>query len=135
MTSGPSTPPPSKELAVNYLMRARQHYQTYLRLKGGGQDLDWAVVALFYTALHLVEAYFVEQHSCPARDHQRRRDRVGALLTPLFQHYRTLEDKSQDARYEPRHVSFTPEEVQELEDADFTPLVTGLRNRGINLHT
>ncbi len=56
------------------------------------------------------------------------------MLTPLFQHYRTLEDKSQDARYEPQLVPFTPEEVQELEDADFTPLVTGLQNRGISLH-
>jgi hypothetical protein len=56
------------------------------------------------------------------------------LLTPLFQHYRTLEDKSQDARYEADHVPFTPEEVQELEDADFTPLVIGLQSRGINLH-
>ena len=56
------------------------------------------------------------------------------MLTPLFQHYRTLEDKSQDARYEPQLVPFTPEEVQELEDADFTPLVTGLQKRGIILH-
>ena len=134
MASGSPVPPPSKELAVQYLARARQHYQSYLRLKSGGRDLDWAVVALFYTALHLVEAYFVEHHSYPTRDHQRRRDRVGALLTPLFQHYRTLEDKSQDARYEPQLVPFTPEEVQELEDADFAPLMTGLRNRGISLY-
>jgi hypothetical protein len=133
MASGPASPPPSKELALKHLARARQHYQTYVRLKNGGQDLDFAVVALFYTALHLVEAYFVEHHGYPTRDHQRRRDRVGALLTPLFQHYRTLEDKSQDARYEPDHLPFTAEEVQELEVLDFTPLVAGLKARGISL--
>jgi hypothetical protein len=131
-----STPSPSKPLAAKHLARARCFYQTYLRLKNSAQDLDWAVITLFYTALHLVQAYFVETATNAfqiPRTHDDRRTRIGIRLTPLFQHYRTLEDYSKDARYDPHYAPPTSKEVQELEDLDFRPIVTELRNRGISL--
>jgi hypothetical protein len=71
---------PSKPLAVQHLTRARQNYDTYQRLKTSGQALDWAVTILFYAALHLVQAYFVEQ-AVTAFDapqtHQERTLRIG----------------------------------------------------------
>jgi hypothetical protein len=134
--SSASAPTPSKQAAIKHLARARQFYQVYLRLKSGRQDLDWAVVTLFYTALHLVQAYFVETATNAfqiPRTHDDRRLRVGTLLTPLFQHYRTFEDLSKDARYDPDYALPTPEEVQELEDLDFRPIAAELHSRGISL--
>ena len=132
-----SAPSPSKEAAIKHLARARQFHQAYLRLKNGRQDLDWAIIVLFYTALHLIQAYFVETASNAfqiPRTHDDRRTRVGISLTPLFQHYRTLEDYSKDARYDPDYTPPTSEELQELEGLDFAPIATELRSRGISLH-
>jgi hypothetical protein len=125
MSSG-SPPSPSKAPAIKHLARARRFHQAYQRLKNGQQDLDWAVIVLFYTDLHLLQAYFVETASNAfqiPRTHDDRRTRVGVSVTPLFQHYRTLEGYSKDARYDPDYAPPTAEEVQELEDLDFRPIV------------
>jgi hypothetical protein len=76
---------PSKPLAVKHLTRARQNYDTYKRLTTSGQGLDWAVTILFYAALHLVQAYFVEQAATAfdvPQTHQERTLRIGLTLLP-----------------------------------------------------
>lgn len=131
----PATPP-LKVTAAKHLTRARQNYETYGRLKRSGQDLDWAVTVLFYTALHLAQAYFVQQAATSfdiPRNHQERSTHVGLKLPPIYRHYRTLEDHSRRARYEPDYVPLTPEAIQTLEDRDFVPITVALRQRGISL--
>src|SRR3954451_11236686 len=104
MSTPSSATHPSKPLAVQHLTRPRQNYGAYGRLKTSGQDLDWAITVLFYTALHLVQAYFAEQAATAfdiPQNHQQRITRVGLKLLPIYRHYRALEDLSRRARYEP----------------------------------
>ena len=50
MSSPSPATPPLKAAAAKHLELARQNYETYHRLEHSGQDLDWAVTVLFYTA-------------------------------------------------------------------------------------
>jgi hypothetical protein len=136
MSSPSPATPPLKATAAKHLALARQNYQTYQRLKDSGQDLDWAVTVLFYTALHLVQAYFVQQAVTAfdiPQSHKERTTRIGLKLLPIYSHYRTLQDLSRDARYEPDHIVLTPKAVQQYEDLDFVPIAVELRQRGISL--
>jgi len=67
MSSPSPATPPLKAAAAKHLALARQNYDTYHRLEHSGQDLDWAVTVLFYTALHLMQAYFVQSRAIRAR--------------------------------------------------------------------
>ncbi len=62
--------------------------------------IDWAVTALFYAALHYVEAYFatMNRHSADhrARDSAIRRD---ANLRKIYNDYSELKNHSINARY------------------------------------
>jgi hypothetical protein len=134
----PPTPgtPAFQALASKHLARARQHYEAYKRLKAGSQDLDWSAIVLFYAALHLVQAYFAGTATTAfdiPRTHADRSTRIGLKLTPIYKHYRILEDLSKEARYEPDPVILTPEAIQEYEDRDFVPIVVELRKHGVNL--
>jgi len=136
MSFPPPATPPLKATAAKHLARARRNYQTYQRLKSSGQDLDWAVTVLFYTALHLVQAYFVEQAATGfdiPQSHQERAARIGLKLLPIYRHYRALEERSRRARYEPDYVPLTLKAIQAYEDLDFVPIVAELRRRGIPL--
>jgi len=74
---------------------------------------SWAVVALFYSALHWVEAYLATKDMHPG-NHMVRSRLAGTdtNLRPIYLHYRELEDMSRHARYELR--PFTEEQVREL---------------------
>jgi hypothetical protein len=62
---------------------------------------DWVVTAYFYSALHLVEAYFAIQgkHS---GDHRARSTDIQAdpFLQKIYDEYRELQDDSTNARYD-----------------------------------
>jgi hypothetical protein len=136
MSSPSPATPPLKATAAKHLTRAQQNYETYQRLKNSGQDLDWAVTVLFYTALHLVQAYFVEQAATGfdiPQTHQERATRIGLKLLPIYRHYRALEERSRSARYEPDYIPLALQAVQAREDLDFAPIVAELRRRGIPL--
>jgi hypothetical protein len=136
MSSASPPTPPFQALASRHLARARQHYAAYQRLKASSEDLDWAVTILFYTALHLVQAYFAITAATAfdlPRTHQERLTRIGLRLTPVYKHYRTLEDLSKQARYEPDPIPLTPEAVQQYVDFEFVPIVVELRQRGVDL--
>ena len=50
--------PLTKPDAVRHLDKARSNHALYEKLKSEATHLDWAVTVLFYTALHLVQAFF-----------------------------------------------------------------------------
>ncbi len=58
----PSRQPPrlqSGKQARKHIDGAQENYQRYERLLQTPEDAAWSIVALFYTALHLVQAHAV----------------------------------------------------------------------------
>ncbi|MBM4033487.1 MAG: hypothetical protein FJ291_17125 [Planctomycetes bacterium] len=82
-----------------HLAQAGANRAFYEELLDRPQYRDWAVTALFYAAVHYVDAFLHPRH--PA-DHGTRNHliRTSPLLQPLYVKYRRLQDRSQDARYE-----------------------------------
>ena len=64
---------------------------------------DWQTVALFYAALHYVDAYLAQRFGAQGHptSHQARLRFLARdpALTGVYQQYRELLDRSQDARY------------------------------------
>ncbi len=89
---------------------------------------DWAVTALFYAALHYVEAYFSinavkpDGSSWPQHysSHVERLKGVRERLPALFAHYELLLTRSIDARYDCQN--FTTTHVQELRRRRLDPI-------------
>jgi hypothetical protein len=86
---------------------------------------DWAVTALFYAALHYVEAYFyvhaARQHAPPHyTNHSLRGPAVRIRIPRMYRHYQRLFDRSIQARYD--CVAFAQSNVQYLRQNDLEPL-------------
>lgn len=66
-------------------------------------DLRWAVVAAFYSAVHLVNADLWEQRRIEPRNHDERRSFVVMVsrLRPVASEYAHLQDLAFRARYQP----------------------------------
>jgi hypothetical protein len=114
--------------ADEHVQQAREFFRFYERLVDEGEELGWAVVVLFYTALHLVQAYAVRRGERPT-GHDERRGFIARKLPSLVDPYRRLETESQRARYRLRKP-----DAARLEDCyrhDFLPIVEELRSRGI----
>ena len=81
--------------------------------------LEWAVAAVFYSALHGISAYLLARGfritSHLARDRVPSNPRNGVPLA-VYQAYRDLDDYSRDARYEMH--PFTAQEVPDLLDQE-----------------
>jgi hypothetical protein len=82
---------------------------------------DWAMTAMFYSALNLVQAYFVE-HGISATSHGQRLLRILGTpdLVAIIDHYKLLKTRSESARYECRR--FTANEYVETRARFFEPL-------------
>lgn len=92
--------------------------------RGEPAHLHWAVVALFYSALHYVEAVLFPSHSSSHADRNRRIS-IHPDLRPLFPAYYDLYQRSLDARYETR--SFSAEDVRDVKDNLFLPVRSHIR--------
>lgn len=81
---------------------------------------DWAVTALFYASLHLIEAHLPPPVG--TRRHVERERAIFAArdLTVVYGHFRELKDQSGDARYD--CVIFTEADVRALHDQRYAPL-------------
>ena len=115
-----------------HLQQARENYDFYFHRTDltVGVDRQWAAVLLFYSALHLVDAFLAAQ-STPFHpgSHEIRDSCIARLrdLHPIARAYGTLQDRSKDARYRMR--PFTQAEVRTLETVQFAAIrqhVTGL---------
>jgi hypothetical protein len=107
---------------MQHAAKARRN-ETFFR----GFDLDttpyleWVVVAIFYTALHLVEAFAATRGEHPDSHGERERFLwASPELQPVIVHYFYLKDRSEDARYRIR--TFLPDEVKHLITHHFEPL-------------
>lgn len=77
-----------------------------------GTYSEWVVTALFYEALHRVDAYLAAKYSKHPKDHRERQRYVSLLLKHLHTDYRELESESRRARYD--CVRFSTTEIGEL---------------------
>lgn len=89
--------------------------------------LDWAITALFYSALHYVDAYLATKSQHPFNH----RDR-GQWLTKeqnlkyIYYDYEELKNRSEDARY--KIVQFPPCFVSSLKAKEFTHVKSHIRS-------
>lgn len=85
-----------------HLLRAKQNEALAESLrKDNGCNIDWAIVMLFYSALHYVDAYLAGKQAHPV-DHKHRDDEIerNGAISDIFGDYRRLKDLSRAARYE-----------------------------------
>lgn len=89
--------------------QARDNVSLCRLLEDAGQHLDWAITALFYAALHYVDAYLLPD---AASNHVKRVRLIQQRpeLDQVFEDYRKLQDLSRDTRYE--CLDPTPAEVE-----------------------
>lgn len=125
--------------AYNYSRRTQEHidearsnYRRYERMIQEPEDVSWSAVMLFYSALHLIQAY--ARHYTPGDipgDHEDRADYASVNFPPdIAQNYIKLDRVSRQARY---HLTkFTAPEVKSLHDSAYAKIRRYLREQGIS---
>jgi hypothetical protein len=114
--------------------RARANYGLYQQLKTECRCLDWAVTLLFYTALHLADAYLCEQDPFyRPGDHGVRDSAIGTKLRGIYEEYGVLYTCSRWARYYAEKPLPTLAQLQAIEDCEFAHIVTELGKLGVRL--
>ena len=111
---------PGKQ-AKKHIAQAQDNYRLYLRLLETPEGVRWALVVLFYAALHLVQAHALTKYpnDMPSKDHLERRVYVAGNLGRLFGDYIRLQDVSEQVRYElwyPTRENVEPYFIQEFEN-------------------
>lgn len=86
---------------AEHIAQAEKNERLYENLIGTEFN-DWAVVSLFYAALHYVDAYFVQRIGVSPSNHSARNYLVDSSLdlTEIRQAYSDLYRLSRDVRYE-----------------------------------
>jgi len=102
---------------------------------------EWAIVTLFYSSLHYVDAVLSQDSSLPSdlRDppnHEKRRDAVlkCAALLPIVNKYLQLSERSRQARYD--RTSFKEGILNDIKTNLFEPIQNHVRKHlGISLES
>ena len=109
-----------------HILQAEKNERLYDNLVGTEFN-DWAVVSLFYAALHYVDAYFTQRAGASPSNHTARNKLIVMTteLTDIETHYRELYARSLDARYKLVAIS---EYVAKQERTDhFVPIRAHVR--------
>ncbi len=87
-----------KTQAADHIKQAKRNEEFYQSVKN--EYPDWGIIALFYSALHYVDA-FLKYKNIDAEDHRERRSRIlkTSELKPMYSRYNVLYKYSIDARY------------------------------------
>lgn len=112
---------------AEHLEKAR-HNLAFLNTINVADDTfaDWAIVVLFYRALHLVSAVAHSEGRDHGSSHAERQSSVDAVFAPpTAQSYRRLRSRSRIVRYE--SVRSTAGDFQRLLRSDFEPLLREVR--------
>ena len=98
---------------AKHAQQAERNEQFFIRSLSPSSFFDWSVTALFYSALHYVDAYLARLNIHPS-SHKDRNWRVAQLpsLRRVRQEYMHLLDRSIDARY--NLVAFNEQFVEGL---------------------
>lgn len=93
---------------------------------------EWAVIALFYAAMHYVEAFFFVQKTARGLPqhydtHVDRRKAIAQRAKRIYVDYETLFGDSLAARYKYEH--FSSDDVDSLRDTEFKAVKAYIVNR------
>jgi hypothetical protein len=133
-----AAPPPApwKGSIPHHLAQTRHNFRLYQKLRDEGEFLDWAVTALFYTALHLIQACLIDIASDAfdyPRNHEQRDSFIRRKLSDLWLPYRSLQNQSNRARYHPDQPRPTVPELQQCEAGHFAAITAALERRGTRM--
>ena len=112
--------------AQSHWKRADNDLQECRELLAQGQS-RWAVVALFYSALHRVQTYLVQEATQP-RSHVQRDQLVRQHLSQVADAYLRLKAVNEYARYEPT-FTIGVAEVQAMLDSEYATIVIAVTTR------
>ncbi len=87
---------------------------------------EWIVTAVFYAALHWMEAYYDNQHGLHFKSHDARNQMVRWSRLPISREYLYLYDASRHARYLMHR--FTQQEVEDLINLSYKPVKDFVQN-------
>lgn len=104
-----------------------QHNLLFAESIDAVQYSDWVATALFYAALHYVDAFLDTKGHHPGK-HDVRDGFVAKVqeLRPIHSHYRALKDSSRNARYYPP-ISYTPAHLDKLRNVHLEQIRIRLR--------
>lgn len=119
--------------ARKHIDGAKANYQRYHRFLQSSEDMGWALVALFYAALHLVQTHAITkcgllQESVP-KNHNERIKYVQDHLGRIEGDYTMLEEMSKCVRYDLWQP--TSEEIATYHDQEFARIRTYLAAQNI----
>src|SRR5438876_11165739 len=119
-----SAPPPApwKQSIPPHLAQARHNFRLYQKLRDEGEFLDWAVTALFYTALHLIQACLIDISADAfdyPRSHEQRDAFIRRKLNDIWIPYHFLQNQSTRARYHPDQPQPSLRKLQQCEADQF----------------
>ena len=75
--------------------------------------IEWKLTALFYAAVHYIQAYLIGSSKGPITNHSQRDSAIfrDAKIRPIYVDYQELKTHSRDARYE-ANSGFTTSDVE-----------------------
>jgi len=89
--------------------------QKYLNMKNPSY-IDWEITAVFYSALHLIDAYLLKNHGARPHKHKDRFEKISLFLQPIYNEYDNLYTLSLRSRYLVKHDHLKePEKVENIE--------------------
>jgi hypothetical protein len=106
--------------SADHILQA-QHNEAFYQVIDKNAYSDWAMTALFYAALHYIDA-FLDRVGIDAGGHDQRdkevRDRKE--LRPIWPQYHYLKNRSINARY--YCGTFTPDQLQQCYGGDLAAI-------------
>lgn len=126
-------PPPTvfSRHVQDHIHEAQANLRRYEQMLRNPDDVPWGMVFLFYSALHLVQAY--ARHYTPddiPRDHEDRNSYVAHYFEEdIARHYEALYHLSRQVRYGP--VRFDIKRVREAHDDRYAKVRRRFRDEGI----
>ncbi len=111
---------------TEHIAQAEKNERLYEILLGTEFN-DWAVTALFYSALHYVDAYIASSTGVSSSNHNERNYLVDSVvsLTEIRQAYSDLYRLSRNVRYEIFHVS--TDAAMRIKSRRFDPIRSHIR--------
>jgi hypothetical protein len=96
---------------ADYLTKARQNeaFAEFL-MNGHSQFEEWAFTALFYSAIHYVNAFLAHSNLSLPTIHPQRLKLINMHLRSVYKPFRLLKDMSEHTRYKTRVLSKTPQQ-------------------------
>ena len=107
--------------------QAKRNFKVYEQLKG--QYVDWAAVALFYSALHYVDAWLLAQGSRRPLGHSSRAQYLSKWDVPdeVQSAYQSLREVSELARYENWNGVLDNQRLDQLKSNEYQTVVGHFR--------